>query len=94
MFIGRERELASLNKLYDSDKFEFVVLYGRRRVGKTYLVKYFFKENFDFFFTGSFETPMKVQLALFKDALFQYSGVERSAPKNWFEAFDQLKEHV
>ena len=34
MFIGRERELASLNKLYISDKFEFVVIYGRRRVGK------------------------------------------------------------
>lgn len=34
MFIGRERELASLNRLYNSGKFEFVVLYGRRRVGK------------------------------------------------------------
>ena len=34
MFIGRERELAMLNKLYASDKFEFVVIYGRRRVGK------------------------------------------------------------
>ena len=35
MFIGRERELRTLNNLYQSDKFEFVVLYGRRRVGKT-----------------------------------------------------------
>ena len=34
MFIGREHELAALNKLYASDKFEFVVIYGRRRVGK------------------------------------------------------------
>ena len=41
MFIGRERELASLNKLYNSDKFEFVVLYGRRRVGKTALINHF-----------------------------------------------------
>ena len=38
MFIGRERELATLNKLYASDKFEFVVIYGRRRVGKTALI--------------------------------------------------------
>ena len=38
MFIGRERELAALNKLYESDKFEFVVIYGRRRVGKTALM--------------------------------------------------------
>lgn len=38
MFIGRERELDSLNKLYTSDIFEFVVIYGRRRVGKTALI--------------------------------------------------------
>ena len=37
MFIGRERELDSLNRLYTSDKFEFAVIYGRRRVGKTRL---------------------------------------------------------
>ena len=41
MFIGRERELASLNNLYNSGKFEFVVLYGRRRVGKTALINRF-----------------------------------------------------
>ena len=41
MFIGRERELASLNRLYNSGKFEFVVLYGRRRVGKTALINHF-----------------------------------------------------
>ena len=41
MFIGRERELATLNKLYASDKFEFVVIYGRRRVGKTALISRF-----------------------------------------------------
>ena len=41
MFIGRERELATLNKLYASDKFEFVVIYGRRRVGKTALISQF-----------------------------------------------------
>lgn len=92
--IGREYEQQLLSNLCEEQEARLIAVYGRRRVGKTYLVKYFFKENFDFFFTGSFETPMKMQLALFKDALFQYSGVERSAPKNWFEAFDQLKEHV
>ena len=39
MFIGREKELATLNGLYNSDKFEFAVIYGRRRVGKTALIK-------------------------------------------------------
>ena len=43
MFIGRERELAALNKLYESDKFEFVVIYGRRRVGKTALISQLYR---------------------------------------------------
>ena len=38
MFIGRERELTALNRLYGSDKFEFAVIYGRRRVGQTALI--------------------------------------------------------
>ena len=45
MFIGRESELALLNKLYTSDKFEFVVMYGRRRVGKTALISEFIKDK-------------------------------------------------
>lgn len=45
MFIGRERELASLERLYKSDKFEFAVVYGRRRVGKTALINHFIEEK-------------------------------------------------
>ena len=41
MFIGREKELENLNRLYASDKFEFAVLYGRRRVGKTAIINEF-----------------------------------------------------
>lgn len=52
MFIGRERELISLNKLYQSDKFEFVVMYGRRRVGKTALINEFIKGRKAIYFMG------------------------------------------
>ena len=45
MFIGRERELNSLEKLYASDKFEFAVIYGRRRVGKTALINHFIRNK-------------------------------------------------
>ena len=45
MFIGRERELTALNKLYASDKFEFAVIYGRRRVGKTALINEFVRDK-------------------------------------------------
>lgn len=52
MFIGRKNELNTLNKLYNSDKFEFVVIYGRRRVGKTALISEFTKDKDAIFFTG------------------------------------------
>ena len=52
MFIGRERELAALDKLYESDKFEFVVIYGRRRVGKTALISQFIDDKNAIYFMG------------------------------------------
>ena len=45
MFVGREKELQKLNELYQSDQFEFVVFYGRRRVGKTTLIREFMQEK-------------------------------------------------
>ena len=44
MFIGREKELTALQKRYESDHFEFVVIYGRRRVGKTALINHFLSD--------------------------------------------------
>ena len=52
MFIGRERELDALNRLYTSDKFEFAVIYGRRRVGKTALINEFIKNKKAIYFMG------------------------------------------
>lgn len=92
--IGREYEQHILKNICDEKEARLVAVYGRRRVGKTYLVKYFFEEKFDFFFTGSFETPMRVQLTLFAGALKEYSGKAEPPPKNWFEAFEQLKTYL
>lgn len=92
--IGRDYEQHILQNICDEDEARLVAVYGRRRVGKTYLVKYFFDEKFDFFFTGSFETPMKVQLQLFRTALAQCSSRKWPIAKNWFEAFAQLKEYL
>ena len=52
MFIGREKELDALEKLYKSGKFEFVVIYGRRRVGKTALINHFIDDKKAVYFTG------------------------------------------
>ena len=73
MFIGRERELASLNKLYNSDKFEFVVLYGRRRVGKTALINHFIDGKPAIYFMGV-ESNAKQNLESFSKSIMEYAS--------------------
>ena len=92
--IGREYEQSALQGVCEQEEARLVAVYGRRRVGKTYLIKQFFNEKFDFFFTGSFQAPMSAQLALFRDALCEYSGKTYPIPKNWFEAFHQLRDYL
>lgn len=64
MFIGRACELASLNRLYASDKFEFAVIYGRRRVGKTALINQFIRDKKAIYFMGA-ESNAKQNLEKF-----------------------------
>lgn len=89
--IGRKEEQKTLQDCYESNKPEFVAVYGRRRIGKTFLVKQFFKEKFDFYFTGAYQATKKDQLFNFKMTLESYSGVKRKTPQTWLEAFFQLK---
>ncbi len=71
MFIGRERELASLHKLYLSDKFEFAVIYGRRRVGKTALINQFIKDKRSIYFMGV-ESNAKQNLENFSKNVLEF----------------------
>ena len=71
MFIGRERELDSLNRLYTSDKFEFTVIYGRRRVGKTALINEFIKDKKAIYFMGV-ESNEKQNLENFSRNILEY----------------------
>ena len=70
MFIGREKELKELNSLYDSDQFEFVVLYGRRRVGKTALISRFLEQKNAIYFMG-IESNAKQNLENLTQSIFQ-----------------------
>ena len=92
--LGRKHEQDLIREYYQSPKAELVAVYGRRRVGKTYLVKQFFNNDFDFYFTGSFETPRSTQLTLFKKELERYSGRKHLKPKDWYEAFEALREYL
>lgn len=92
--IGRRHEQDILEKCIASDKAEFIAVYGRRRIGKTFLVKQFFSETFDFYATGVYKITRSEQLKLWKEQLTKYSGIKRPKPKDWFEAFNQLREHI
>ena len=67
--IGREREFAELQRCMDSNRSELVIVYGRRRVGKTFLVDSFFNEKYDFSFVGGHNLPQRTQLRNFAKAL-------------------------
>lgn len=91
--IGREKEQCELKRLYESGRSEFLMVYGRRRVGKTFLIREFFKNHFDFYATGIARGTKKEQLMNFRMAIASYN--DEMAPnqfENWFEAFKALKQ--
>lgn len=100
--IGRKQEIAELNRYYNSGKAEFVAVYGRRRVGKTFLINEVLGDYMAFHHTGlspydrKRKVSLKDQLQNFHFSLIRHGmeGVDR--PKSWMEAFfmlEQLLEH-
>ena len=94
--IGREPEIKELQALYQANKPVFAVVYGRRRVGKTFLVRELFKDKLSFYHTGlsPYELQDKKlkeqQLANFGRSLAKYGSDSKMTPSDWFEAFDAL----
>lgn len=89
MFYGRKKELEALNTLFESEKFEFAVIYGRRRVGKTMLLNEFSKGKKVIFFTG-IDASFSENLAQLSQAVLEYSGVSGST----FESFEKIFTHI
>jgi len=79
MFIGRERELKKLNSLYGTDIFQFPVIYGRRRVGKTALINEFIRGKDAISFTG-IESTASQNLENLSHAIHHYVGGAGEAP--------------
>jgi len=98
MIIGRKTELQRLEKIYKSKEAEFVVLYGRRRIGKTFLIREFFKTKPAVFFqvTGSQKGTLKKQLAHFSESFSQVftEGAEMKPLESWEEAFKTLTKFI
>ena len=92
--IGRERERRLLDRCEQSGKPEFVAVYGRRRVGKTYLITEHFNNKFSFSMTGISGGTMKEQLREFSRALAKHYHGETPEPKDWHAAFGLLEERI
>ena len=94
MLIGREKEIGLLRSAYQSEYSEFVAVYGRRRIGKTFLVRETFNYKFTFQHAGLAKSNMRKQLESWKSSLKDCGGSPTRIPRSWLDAFDQLKELI
>lgn len=98
--VGRKSEIKTLNRLYESKKAELVPIYGRRRVGKTYLVDETFSGRFTFRHAALSPADeesrglLQAQLDHFYQSLVRYGMQETKKPKTWSEAFILLEKHL
>ena len=93
MFIGREKELTALNKLYNEKIFQMVVMYGRRRIGKTTLISEFISDKPAIFFTAQ-EVNDTLNLSQFSRKIYGFFGIPESTGTfiSWDSAFEFLAE--
>jgi len=89
--LGRHKEQQILSDCIQDKKSHFLAIYGRRRVGKTFLVRQYFKNQFDFYVTGLADGGTYLQLTNFYMAIKKhFPDEETSLPKSWLEAFNLL----
>ena len=94
MLIGRTYERARLEEAYGSGRAEFVAVYGRRRIGKTFLVRETFGKRFFFKHTGKSGMSSGEQLDAFRKSLLSY-GLKGCPPlRCWADAFEMLKKLI
>lgn len=94
--IGRDAEKKILHELLHSKEAELIAILGRRRVGKTYLIRNFYHKHLAFEFTGLHDTSLAEQLSGFSDALKQVMpiAIQPAVPVNWKQAFQFLSEYL
>ena len=94
--VGREKEKEKLDKIINSSQAEFLALYGRRRVGKTFLIRQHLKNNIVFDLSGTKEGAKEQQLHnFFSEHLSRIGGrSETQTPQTWHQAFDYLAKYL
>ncbi|MDR1189056.1 MAG: hypothetical protein LBK95_16665 [Bifidobacteriaceae bacterium] len=92
--VGRIEEQRVLRDRFDHDGADFVVVCGRRRVGKTFLVREFFNGRFCFTATGVAKQPKGRQLREFNRSLSIHGGIAYAQAPDWFESFQQLRQLI
>ena len=95
MIVGREKEIELLKGLLEEEESQFVAIYGRRRVGKTFLIREAFNYSFAFQHTGIYGASLKEQLSEFTESLYS-AGMRKvkELPSNWNEAFHLLERFI
>jgi AAA+ ATPase superfamily predicted ATPase len=90
--IGRKKEQKLLKSVLQSNEAELLVVYGRRRIGKTFFIRHYFERQLVFSFTGAYEAGLPEQLANFSRALQESMGsaIPPAIPTDWGQAFDFL----
>ncbi len=94
MLIGRQYEKSRLLSAYESEYSEFVAVYGRRRIGKTFLIRETFNYNFTFQHSGLAKSPRTIQLKAWQNSLNNHGLKVKRTPSNWLDAFELLKELI
>ena len=91
MLIGRTKEKQLLVDALHEEYSQFIAVYGRRRVGKTFLIREAYDYTFDFQFTGAAKLTARKQLVRFRRALKEHGQKDTPELTNWGDAFSELK---
>lgn len=92
--VARKEEIRRLERCMEEKTAQFVILYGRRRVGKTFLINQFFDGRFDFKITGAYKEKRETQLRFFAEELSSQTRQKSDPPGDWISAFRMLRDYL
>ena len=92
--IGRIEEKQKLDRCIERNEAQLIVVSGRRRIGKTFLINQYFENRFDFKLTGEYKASREIQLENFLLEMNRRTNTKNEAPKNWKDAFELLTNYL